>query len=392
MAAEAQLKSLCAWLHAGHAISKYIHMLETWIVWWHARIHHWGEHILKVSSSTIYFCFLLISKSRTTLHFLIDVQAMEENDQYLVPRTNLSESIHGSWLATNNGVKYMSLYDACMADLVAACLQGARHASFLGGKHIGEGPDIQRLRDRDSMWKRNAYKQENIIDLTNDVAEKIGVARAHEATSGNTTTVRKKRPRTLSSPIHVDDSHRPEYQKVNKNLQRRHSISTPFIGAEGNDDFSLLQEEEINQTMWAIRRTNPGSVARCQGYLPSKKAKCNRLIDSKGRSGKKGVPSPCFYGRIRRSTIEDNVHSQMIYFCGDSVDHTWNPTNAIHGIPGPAPTRWVVDKGTTLTVDEIKKLQQGGFNLQGITEEKLASSQTRRVHIANAGGKARPVF
>lgn len=54
------------------------------------------------------------------------------------------------------------------------------------------------------------------------------------------------------------------------------------------------------------------------------------------------------------------------------MDHTWNPTNAIHGIPGPAPTRWVVDKGTTLTVDEIKKLQQGGFNLQGITEEKSA--------------------
>lgn len=261
VAAEAQLKSLCAWLHAGHAISKYIHMLETWIVWWHARIHHWGEHILK---------------------------AMEENDQYLVPRTNLSESIHGSWLATNNGVKYMSLYDACMADLVAACLQGARHASFLGGKHIGEGPDIQRLRDRDSMWKRNAYKQENLIDLTNDVAEKIGVARAHEATSGNTTTVRKKRPRTLSSPIHVDDSHRPEYQKVNKHLQRRHSISSPLGGAEGNDDRSLLQEKEIHQTMWAIRRTNPGSVARCQGYLPSQKAKCNRLIEQ-------GCPFPVLF-------------------------------------------------------------------------------------------------
>lgn len=50
-----------------------------------------------------------------------------------------------------------------------------------------------------------------------------------------------------------------------------------------------------------------------------------------------------------------------------------------------------MDKGTTLSVDEIKKLQQGGFVLQGITEE-ISTRQSKRVHIANAGGKARPEF
>ncbi|MCO5588960.1 hypothetical protein L7F22_042924 [Adiantum nelumboides] len=187
------------------------------------------------------------------------------------------------------------------------------------------------------------------LDLTNDVAEKIGVARAHEAVSRNTTTVRKKRPRTLSTPIHVNDSHILEYQKVNRHLQRRQSISNPLGGAERNDDKFLVQEEEINQTMWAIHRTNPVSVARCRDIF------------------------------------------QMIYFCGDSVDHSWNPTNAIHGIPRPAPTRWVVAKGTTLTVDEVKKFQQDGFVLDGMTEEK-STKQPRRVHTANVGGKARPEF
>ncbi len=61
---------------------------------------------------------------------------MEDDDRYLVPCSNLSESIHGSWLATNNGVKYMSLYDACLSNLVC----WARYVASLKGQQIGFGP------------------------------------------------------------------------------------------------------------------------------------------------------------------------------------------------------------------------------------------------------------
>lgn len=46
------------------------------------------------------------------------MQAMEGDEKYLVPRANLAESMHGSWLASNDGVKYISLYNACYNDLL----------------------------------------------------------------------------------------------------------------------------------------------------------------------------------------------------------------------------------------------------------------------------------
>lgn len=48
-AAELELDNLRRWLRNGHADKTKISILETWLVWWHARVAHWGEYMVKVS-------------------------------------------------------------------------------------------------------------------------------------------------------------------------------------------------------------------------------------------------------------------------------------------------------------------------------------------------------
>ncbi|KAI5074188.1 hypothetical protein GOP47_0010149 [Adiantum capillus-veneris] len=175
---------------------------------------------------------------------------MEEHDRYLVPRSKLSESIHGSWLATNNGFKYMSLYEACLSDLTASCLQGGWHAAFLKGQHIGSGPRLCKLQQRDAMWKKRSYSQRNIIDLTTEVVEEIGVGAEADIGYENTTTERKKRPRSIVSPIHEFYSHQPEFQRITKPVPRRHSY--PTASASQNEGTTQISEVDVSPTLWAI--------------------------------------------------------------------------------------------------------------------------------------------
>lgn len=53
--AQIELEKLQSWLRQGHADMANISMLETWLVWWHARVAHWGEYMIEVF--TLLFCF-----------------------------------------------------------------------------------------------------------------------------------------------------------------------------------------------------------------------------------------------------------------------------------------------------------------------------------------------
>lgn len=66
----------------------------------------------------------------------------------VVPQTNLSESKHGSWLAREGYKHTISLYDACVNDLVNAYFQCPRQLAFLEGKYKGSGPGLEVLVER----------------------------------------------------------------------------------------------------------------------------------------------------------------------------------------------------------------------------------------------------
>ena len=60
-AAEIELNELRAWLRKGHVNNTKISMLETWIVWWHARVAHWGEYMIQVNICVPFLIFININ-------------------------------------------------------------------------------------------------------------------------------------------------------------------------------------------------------------------------------------------------------------------------------------------------------------------------------------------
>ena len=60
----------------------------------------------------------------------------------------MSETKHASWLAEEGYNQKISLYDACVTDLINAYFQCARQLAFLEGKYTGCGPTSKLLVER----------------------------------------------------------------------------------------------------------------------------------------------------------------------------------------------------------------------------------------------------
>ena len=73
---------------------------------------------------------------------------MSQEDQAQTPRTNLAESMHGSWLAGEGYKEKITLYDACISDMANALLQSAKQYAYQMGKHKGERPSLSKLMER----------------------------------------------------------------------------------------------------------------------------------------------------------------------------------------------------------------------------------------------------
>lgn len=89
--------------------------------------------------------------------------------------------------------------------------------------------------------------------------------------------------------------------------------------------------------------------------------KCNELIDKKGKTGLLGVPAPCFQGRVQVASKIEKV--QYVWFRGNGIDHTREPSNIVLEKPANRLMVWPVAKGTCLDVSEMDALWVAGFDL-----------------------------
>lgn len=60
----------------------------------------------------------------------------------------MSETKYASWLAGEGYRQKISLYDACVTDLINAYFQCAQQLAFLEGKYTGCGPTLELLGER----------------------------------------------------------------------------------------------------------------------------------------------------------------------------------------------------------------------------------------------------
>lgn len=89
--------------------------------------------------------------------------------------------------------------------------------------------------------------------------------------NGGQKSVHKKRP-MLSQPsvILEEDSHRPEYITVTVNTKQ------DTVNAK---NMEMPKESRVAKTVWAIRRTEPGSKVTCFGVLDGHTERCGRFIN-----------------------------------------------------------------------------------------------------------------
>ncbi len=318
-AAEAEARLIRQWWRLGNCNDKNLPYMDSWLSWWEVRIAHWGSVMIPVESS--------LEGANT-------------------PRTNLAESKHGSWLAGEGFKRRISLYDACTTDLANAVLQSTKAISFMQGKHLGKGPSLQRLTER--MSNRPTH----VVRVVNEATEGTPCYRAPSNLAGNKETSRKKRLPTEVVDVEDDSTHRPEFNSVTKDRRpggRPRKINFAPEGLETSpismNEFSdKVVERWINEAMWAIRRTRPGSKVTCSGTSNGGRRCCKSIARSTI-----GVSAPSFEGYRRHPR---GLIRQWFWFCPDHILHCHILDNNIDTKPGVVPMTWPVRyKYTTLFLE-----------------------------------------
>lgn len=279
------------------------------------------------------------------------------------PRTNLSESKHGSWFASQGKRKLISLYDACVSDLANALMQSAKQHAYSMGRHLGEGPSLQTLIDR-ANTRRN-QRPSNVARVINSSASGTPMHCPLRPMEGDKETVRRKRRPSNMANLEENASHRPEYVYINVDRARKCGKSTSKVQNDNpiGDDVCLLDgkevvERDIHTTQWAIRRTQLNSRVKCLGVIPNQ-GNCGRPI----YGSTKGIPAPCFFGTRTHSHAHNGTH-QFMWFCPRDSTHTWQPIRSISRKPCTTPSIWPVARGTSLTTEEAENLKNAGFVLE----------------------------
>ena len=72
-----------------------------------------------------------------------------------------------------------------------------------------------------------------------------------------------------------------------------------------------------------------------------------------------------------------------MWFCNNSIDHTWKVCNTITQCPSRVPTIWPVQRGTNITNNELKMLEQAGFTIEK-QEVKVTQNVRYRSRVSEA--------
>ena len=120
--------------------------------------------------------------------------------------------------------------------------------------------------------------------------------------------------------------------------------------------------------------------------MGNQSGKCKKNIKNTGI----GTVAPSFWGirtwEICTTNATWGTKAQFMWFCNDSIDHTWQICNTITHCPIRVPVTWHVEKGTNLTKTKIQTLEGGGYKLA--KKIAMATGNTRyRPRVLEAAAK-----
>ncbi|MCO5564994.1 hypothetical protein L7F22_018664 [Adiantum nelumboides] len=290
---------------------------------------------------------------------------LDAHSEEVVPRTNLSESRHASWLANEGYKQKISLYDAAVFDIGNTLLQQAKCMAYTEGKYIGNGPSITKLRDKEASRQFHTPSPTQNSRIVNDAIQSTCLPRMPKVRGDNVTVTKQQKSASNVIEVEANSSHRPEY--VIHNVPRQRKARKLSFGGSSQAQSAQSREEEdpsiqkqaieveINDSMWAIRRCKPGSRFMCQGILPGG-GKSKKKVNMQS----KGIVEPCFFGKCNWDVHNTDTWA---WFCGSDVKHVWNVCPHLVMRPPRPPLEWPVARGTSLSAQEIDALQLAGFHI-----------------------------
>lgn len=240
-----------------------------------------------------------------------------------------------------------------------ALLQSAKQIGYMNGKHLGEGPSLEKLIDR--VGKGQTASPPQVAKVMQDAVSGTPMYDMPQPLYGDKESVQRKRGRLSSIE---EGSHRPGYTMASRFRPMRgaarkvsYKDNSSTMHGEGEDRTMQIVEQPMSRTMWAIRRTPINSRLKCLGLVDGK-TKCNAYI----QSSSVGVVAPSFYSE-RRHPGPGGPKPQFMWFCPSDVSHTWHVDHNIIYHPEFV-GKWKVELGTNITSVEIQGLLNAGFDLQ----------------------------
>lgn len=298
--------------------------------------------------------------------------------------------MHASWLAGEGYKRKISLYDACVTDIINSYIQCTKAHGFLTGRYKGTGPSMDTFLQRVSSGKSPSPAM-----VSHALQSGVGGINICEEPilHGNNETIQRKK----TSKLH-NSSHKPGYvmesrKRKQKGRPRKISFGSPpnlgnnitdeddviqvtdeesdeFVaGAEGGLDSNRTRkdsfiEDDVIKSNWAFRRMPSHCSRKCFGVVKGKK--CKNIIQNRST----GLVAPCFWSSwdFPGST---RPKAQWFWFCVN-VEHTRHVDRHVKEIPD-LPSVWPVQIGTNITAEEGAFIQQCGFQLKSKKTRTIAT-------------------
>ena len=291
-----------------------------------------------------------------------------------IPNINLSESVHASWLAGEGGKRKITLYDACVTDVINSYIQCAKRLGYMTGRYLGSGPSMDNFLQRIAIDKTpspamvakamhsavagtSLYEEPVMQGDRETIQRKKRCLQETNASHrpGYVMQSRQRAKRGRPRKIHFPDiDNATNVQIIEDSTDEETTINADFVerNIPANDSQDIL-ETDVKKEQWALRRTPIQCQRKCFGMVGRKG--CSNILVSRDV----GLVAPSFWSE---RVYQDKTIAQMLWFCNNDVLHTQKSKKQVKQSPLP-PSIWPVNIGTNITMEEQASLEHAGFTI-----------------------------
>lgn len=176
--------------------------------------------------------------------------------------------MHASWLAGEGYKRKISLYDACVTDIINSYIQCTKAHGFLTGRYKGTGPSMDTFLQRVSSGKSPSPAM-----VSHALQSGVGGINICEEPilHGNNETIQRKK----TSKLH-NSSHKPGYVMESRKRKQKGRPRKISFGSPPNLGNNITDEDDVIQV---TDEESDEFVAGAEGGLDSNRTRKDSFIE-----------------------------------------------------------------------------------------------------------------